>query len=152
MPSFSVSRVTEGSDFHSMLDIFEKAFNDEENYGKGTRLGDSYIKSLVDSESFVGLLARSEDGLPVRALAAYVLKKFERERAEIYIYDLAVADSQRRNGAATSLINELRKIGRGIGAYVLFVQADKGKEDFPAQELYRKLGTQEDVFHYNIEI
>jgi aminoglycoside 3-N-acetyltransferase I len=152
MSHISVARVTEEADFHLMLDIFEKAFGDEENYGKRTRPGDTYIKSLVNSDGFLGLLAKGEAGSPVGALAAYILKKFERERTEIYIYDLAVEISQRRKGVATSLINELREIGRRLGAYVLFVQADKGKEDLPAQELYRKLGTQEDVFHYDIEI
>jgi aminoglycoside 3-N-acetyltransferase I len=40
------------------------------------------------------------DGAVVGALAAYVLPKFERERAEVYIYDLAVAEAFRRMGVA----------------------------------------------------
>ena len=34
------------------------------------------------------------------ALVAYVLEKFERERSEVYIYDLAVAATHRRQGIA----------------------------------------------------
>jgi aminoglycoside 3-N-acetyltransferase I len=52
-------------------------------------------------------------------LAAYVLKKFEQERTEIYIYDLAVGEKYRRRGIATGLINKLREIAREIGAWVI---------------------------------
>ena len=40
----------------------------------------------------------------VGALAAYELLKFEAERSEIYIYDLAVLEEFRRRGIATALI------------------------------------------------
>ncbi len=42
----------------------------------------------------------------------------------------------RREGIATALIEELRKIAAARGAYVIFVQADKGTEDEPAIALY----------------
>ena len=84
----------------------------------------------------------------VGGLAAYVLEKFEQERREIYIYDLAVQEQHRRKGIATRLINELKHIARERGAYVIYVQADK--LDDPAIELYQSLGTKEDVFHFNI--
>ena len=81
-------------------------------------------------------------------LAAYVLRKFEQERSEIYIYDLAVDEQYRRQGIATELINKLREIAREIGAYVIYVQADHG--DDPAIKLYESLGTREDVLHFDI--
>ncbi len=43
------------------------------------------------------MIARME--CEYRVLAAYVPDKFERERREIYIYDLAVADGHRRRGS-----------------------------------------------------
>ena len=82
-------------------------------------------------------------------MAAYVLQKFEQERSEIYIYDLAVLESHRRQGIATGLINKLREIAREIGAWVIYVQADHG--DDPAIKLYESLGTREDVLHFDIE-
>ena len=85
----------------------------------------------------------------VGGLAAYVLRKFEQERSEIYIYDLAVDEAYRRRGIATALINELRGIARGIGAWVIYVQADHG--DDPAIKLYESLGVREDVLHFDIE-
>ena len=75
----------------------------------------------------------------VGGLAAYELKKFEQERSEIYIYDLAVASTHRRQGIATALIGELKKIAAARRAYVIFVQADL--VDAPAIAPYAKLGS-----------
>jgi hypothetical protein len=46
------------------------------------------------------------------------------------------------------MIAELRRIQALRGAYVIFVQADYGDE--PAIALYTKLGTREDVLHFDI--
>ena len=76
--------------------------------------------------------------------------KFEQARSEIYIYDLAVAQSHRRRGIATALIEELQRIAAASGAYVIYVQADYGDE--PAIALYTKLGVREDVMHFDIPV
>lgn len=78
------------------------------------------------------------------------MKKFEQERSEIYIYDLAVAAEHRRRGAATALIRELQRIGAERGTYVIFVHADPS--DAPAIALYSKLGVREDVLHFDIPV
>ena len=77
-----------------------------------------------------------------------MLPKFEQERSEVYIYDLAVAAAHRREGIATALITKLKRIASLRGAYVIFVQADPG--DDAAIALYTKLGTREDVLHFDI--
>ena len=77
-----------------------------------------------------------------------MLDKLEQRRSEIYIYDLAVAEAHRRQGIATALIEELKDIASRIGAWVIYVQADYGDE--PAVALYEKLGTREDVMHFDI--
>ena len=84
----------------------------------------------------------------VGGLVAYELEKFEQPRSEIYISDLAVDESWRRQGVATALIDELRRIARERGAWVIFVQGDYG--DDPALALYDKLGTREEVLHFDI--
>ena len=86
----------------------------------------------------------------VGGLAAYELPKFERIRREIYIYDLAVAETHRRRGLARGLILELKRIARARGAYVIYVQADL--VDAPAIALYESLGTREDVLHFDIAV
>ena len=41
----------------------------------------------------------------VGGLAAYVLPKFEQERSEVCIYDLAVAEPHRRQGIAEEVLH-----------------------------------------------
>ena len=130
----------------AMLDMFGEAFEVADTYGRA-RPGPTYLKRLLGGNQFIAIAALAE-GVVVGGLAAYVLQKFEQERSEIYIYDLAVSEQYRRRGIATALICELKKIAPALGAYVIFVQADHGDE--PAIELYTKLGLREDVLHFDI--
>src|SRR5688572_29341341 len=132
----------------AMLTTFGEAFDDMETYGV-RRPSKAYLERLLRSQPFIALAALKH-GSVVGGLAAYELQKFEQERSEIYIYDLAVAAAHRREGIATALIQELKKIAAARGAYVIFVQADLG--DSPAIALYTKLGTREDVLHFDITI
>ena len=131
-----------------MLTMFGDAFGDPDTYGRA-RPGAAYLRRLLGSESFLALAAL-DGGEVVGGLAAYELRKFEQERSEIYIYDLAVAAPYRRQGIATGLILELRRIAAARGAYVIFVQADLA--DAPAIALYTKLGAREDVLHFDIAV
>lgn len=85
--------------------MFGEAFDDVETYG-GARPTASYLRRLLAGDSFIALAAL-EDGEVVGGIAAYELHKFEQERSEIYLYDLAVAPAHRRHGIATALILEL---------------------------------------------
>jgi aminoglycoside 3-N-acetyltransferase I len=127
---------------------FGEAFDEAEIYG-GARPSSAYLARLLGSDYFMALVALEGDEV-VGGLAAYELRKFEQERSEIYIYDLAVAAAHRRWGIATALIEELKNIAAARGAYVVFVQADPG--DTPAVALYTKLGKREDVLHFDIPI
>lgn len=133
---------------YATLAMFGEAFDDTETYGKALPSA-TYLDKLLGGESFIGLAAL-KGGEVVGGLAAYEMRKFEQERSEIYIYDLAVAGPHRRQGIATALIQELRKLASQRGAYVVFVQADLG--DSPAIALYTKLGTREDVLHFDISV
>jgi aminoglycoside 3-N-acetyltransferase I len=132
----------------AMLTTFGEAFGQVETYS-GARPSTGYLERLLGSDYFIALAAL-KSGEVVGGIAAYELRKFERERSEIYIYDLAVAAAHRRQGIATALILELKKIALARGAYVAFVQADLG--DAAAIALYTKLGTREDVLHFDIAI
>jgi aminoglycoside 3-N-acetyltransferase I len=129
-----------------LLKVFGEAFNEPETFERA-KPSDGYLNSLLESVMFIPLVAIA-DGKVVGGLAAYVLKKYEQERSEIYIYDLAVLEAYRRRHVATGLINKLREIAREIGAWVIFVQADPPDE--PAIKLYESLGTREDVLHFDI--
>lgn len=132
----------------ALLTTFGEAFDEVDTYGKN-RPDQGYLQRLLASDYFIALAALKGDEV-VGGIAAYELKKFEQERSEIYIYDLAVAVAHRRQGVATALIEELKHIAVARGAYVIFVQADIG--DGPAIELYAKLGAREDVLHFDIPV
>lgn len=130
------------------MKVFGEAFQDIETY-QGKPPGDEYVKGLLEQNDFICLVAM-ENSQVVGGLAAYELKKFESQRSEIYIYDLAVSLPHRRKGIATRLIGELKRLGKARGAWVIFVQADYG--DDPAISLYEKLGAREEVLHFDIKI
>ncbi len=130
----------------ALLKTFGQAFDEVALYTSAPP-DNAYLERLLASDSFIAVVALKDDEV-VGGLAAYELRKFEQERSEIYIYDLAVSETHRRQGIATALINELQQIAAARGAWVIFVQADVG--DDPAIALYTKLGKREDVLHFDI--
>lgn len=134
----------------ALLTTFGDAFNDMNTYTANPP-SEGYLRRLLSSDSFIALAAL-KSGEVVGGIAAYELKKFEQERSEIYIYDLAVTAGHRREGIAIALINKLKELAIGRGAYVIFVQADTGIEDEPAIALYTKLGRREEVLHFDIAV
>jgi len=126
--------------------MFGSAFGDPDTY-TGRPPDDAYLQRLLSSRTFVAVAAL-RGGDVIGGLAAYVLPKFEQARSEVYLYDLAVAADHRRRGIATALIACLQREAAERGAYVIFVQADRGDE--AAIALYTKLGVREDVLHFDI--
>lgn len=147
-PAYSVSALSgeDVGEMRAMLAMFGEAFDDRATYTQA-QPDDAYLKQLLSSGSFIAVAASSEAKV-VGGLAAYVLPKFEQARTEVYIYDLAVDAAHRRRGIATAMIEELKRVSRAIGAYVIYVQADHG--DVAAISLYTKLGVREDVLHFDI--
>lgn len=131
-----------------MLSMFGQAFGELTTYTRA-QPSSKYLERLLASGSFFALAAVKGCEV-VGGLAAYELRKFEQERSEIYIYDLAVAAAHRRQGIATALISELKRLAGECGAYVIYVQADS--QDAPAVALYTKVGVREDVLHFDIQV
>ena len=132
-----------------LLRVFGDAFGDVETY-QGAVPDDAYLRSLLSLPHVIVIVARDDAGAVVGGLAAYELAKFERDRREIYIYDLAVAEAHRRRGIARGLIEELKRVAKERRVYVIYVQADLG--DGPAIALYESLGTREDVLHFDFTV
>jgi aminoglycoside 3-N-acetyltransferase I len=130
--------------------LFGEVFGESDTY-TGAPANEGYLRKLLGDDTFIALVALV-DGAVVGGLAAYELRKFERERSEIYIYDLAVRETHRRQGIATALIEELRRLASARGAHVIYVQADTGEEDQAAIALYDRLGTREEVLHFDIPV
>ncbi|AKM08032.1 AAC(3)-I family aminoglycoside N-acetyltransferase [Pelagerythrobacter marensis] len=148
--AFGVVRLGPGDlrRFRRLNDLFGEVFDDRESYCRQPP-DDAYAARLLARKDTI-LLAAEADGAMVGALAGYVLPKFEQARSEIYIYDLAVVSAWRRRGVATGLIDEVRRIARAVGSWVVYVQADIGEEDAAAIALYDRIGTREEVLHFDI--
>lgn len=128
--------------------LFAREFDDPESYAANPP-DDAYLAEQLSNPAVIALVAK-EAGYIIGGLVAYELPKLEQKRSEIYIYDLAVVEAHRRKGIATALIAKLQGIARECGAWVVYVQADYGDE--PAIALYTKLGSREDVMHFDIDV
>lgn len=142
--------VTDTPRLRQLLSLFAEAFDDAESY-LAHQPDDAYLTAILARDSFVALIALDGERV-VGGLTAYELPKFEQPRSEFYIYDLAVAASHRRQGVATRLIETLQDIAAARGGWVIFVQADTDEDDEPAIALYSKLGTREEVLHFDIPV
>lgn len=125
-----------------MGDVFE-----EPDHYHHAQPDDAYLRTLLARDSFIAIAARAGDDV-IGGITAYVLPKYEQPRCEVFIYDLAVVEPHRRQGVATALINEVRRIADEVGAWVVIIEADRGE---PAPDtLYSKLGTREEILHFNM--
>ena len=150
MTLFAISRLT-AADVplaRALNVLFGQVFEDPETYAAAPP-DDSWVSGLLAREG-VFVLAAVENGAVIGGLTAYDLPKLEQRRSEIYIYDLAVTEDRRRQGVATALIRRLQEIAAEHGAWVIFVQGDYG--DAPALALYDKLGTREEVLHFDLPV
>ncbi len=150
LPDVAIRQLAAGDSrvFRGMLVMFGEAFAEVETYTRA-QPGEAYLERLLAADHVIALAAL-DDGAVAGGLVAYELQKFEQQRSEIYIYDLAVAEPYRRRGIATALLANLRTIAKARGAYVIYVQADL--VDAAAIALYSKLGTREDVLHFDIAV
>jgi aminoglycoside 3-N-acetyltransferase I len=129
-------------------EVFAAAFDETDTY-LGKKPSDDYLLSLLSRDHMLVCVALDKERV-VAGLVAYVLEKFEQERSEVYIYDLAVDENFRRQKIATRLIHFLKDEAAKRGAWVVYVQADR--DDPPAIQLYESLGVREDVCHFDISM
>lgn len=148
MSGFAVRRLdsTDLAAVRALNRLFADAFEDPESYA-GAPPADAWIAGLLARPEYVALVAEA-DGAVVGGLTAYALPKLERATSELYLYDIAVAETHRRLGIATALIRDLQAVARRMGAATVYVQADP--DDAPAVALYEGLGRRAEVLHFNL--
>ena len=134
--------------FRELNIVFADAFEDQETH-LSKPPSDAYLKNLLAKDHVIVIAAVKKNRV-VGGLVAYVLEKYEQERGEAYIYDLAVAEGFRRQGIARGMIEALKPIAKKKGAWVIFVQADK--VDKAAVALYESMGIKEEPLHFDIPI
>jgi aminoglycoside 3-N-acetyltransferase I len=146
--SFAVRRLgpADAETMRELNSLFAAAFDDPASY-ESAPPDEAYLGRVLGDRKTIVLVVQEDEHI-VGGLVAYVLDKLEKERSEIYIYDLAVAEDRRRQGIATALIEHVQAFAADLGAWVIYVQADHG--DDAAIALYGKLGTREDVMHFDI--
>lgn len=126
--------------------LFHAAFDADPAY-RTAPPDTAYLSATLANPDVIVLCAQAEETL-IGGLVAYRLPKLEQARSEIYVYDLAVASQYRRRGVATAMLTEIRHIAAETGAWVVYIQADH--DDPPAAALYSKLGTREEVLHFDL--
>ena len=99
----------------------------------------NYLQSLLDKPGLTFLVAIDIDTV-VGGLTAHDLPSIYFESNEVYVYDLAVSKTHRRQGVGTRLLAELKTICESKNQPEFFLQAEA--DDTLAVEFYRSL----DVF------
>jgi aminoglycoside 3-N-acetyltransferase I len=128
--------------------MFGEVFGEPDTY-TGDPPSDAYLRELLADPTFIALVAIDGDRV-VGGLVAYEMRKFERRRSEVYVYDLGVVESHRRRGIATTLLQWTTRHAASRGAHAVMIQADRG--DTPAINLYTKLGRREDIHHFDLHL
>lgn len=127
-------------------ELFSEVFEDPDNYQSKLPRTEYLAEFLANDLNIV--LVAEQDGEIVGGLVAYCLTKYEQERKEIYLYDLAVSNDHQRQGIGKLLMNGLRASAKSMGAYVVFVQADEGDE---AVKFYESLHPTESLKTRNFD-
>jgi aminoglycoside 3-N-acetyltransferase I len=145
---YSIRRLSKNDldTMRSLNVLFGDVFKDPESY-HDHKPSDDYLRDFLDDERNIAVVALQDDKV-VGGLVAYILDKFEKQRREVYLYDLAVSTEHQRKGVGRQLLDELKIIARELGAYVVFVQADEGDE---AIAFYESLAPSENLRTRNFD-
>ncbi len=134
--------------FRELLAVFAEAFEEPETYLE-KQPSSAYLRDLLAGPDCIALAARA-DGRVVAGLTAYVWRKFEQERKEVYVYDLAVAEAYRRRGIATALLLEMKRVAAALGAYLIVIQTEADNAE--ARAVYSRLGRSEEALSFDIDV
>jgi aminoglycoside 3-N-acetyltransferase I len=96
-----------------------------------------YVERLLLQPSFWAMAALRGDQV-LGGVTAHTLPMTRDESSELFIYDIAVAQTERRQGIGRRLVASLRADAAKSGIAVAFVAAEA--DDQPAINFYRALG------------
>ncbi|HMJ54027.1 MAG TPA: GNAT family N-acetyltransferase [Polyangiaceae bacterium] len=124
----AVDRDLAGMLFAMMANVFEEEYE---------TLSDSYLERLLGRADFwaiAGFIGADVVG----GLTAHILPMTRTERAELFIFDIAVRKDQQRRGVGGQLMKALIECAAAVGIHDVFVAADN--DDLHALDFYRALG------------
>ncbi len=127
-----------------LISLFDQVF---EEPARPLLSEEALLARLADDRVWV-LIAMDHNKV-VGGLVGYELPKFETQRSELYLYDLAVASAYQGRGIGRGLIDALIAQVKSTDIWAVFVQADLGDE--VPNALYQSYGyEQEKVHHYDL--
>ena len=105
----------------------------------------SFLRGSGDPEALLGRIRRHgcmlvafEGEQPVGFVLAHELPRRHGDRANLFIYEIDVAESHQRRGIASTLLSRLAELARERGIRTGFVLTEPGNG--PANALYRSAG------------
>jgi ribosomal protein S18 acetylase RimI-like enzyme len=101
-----------------------------------SRPADSLEAFLMDPANY--LIVAEAEGEPVGYLVAYRLQRPDRQAAQMFIYEVDVAEAWRRRGLGSALLEEIRRLARAERMFEAFVLTSRGNE--AARRLYARTG------------
>jgi len=106
----------------------------------------AFLRERLENDESVIFVARLDDE-PVGFTQLYPLFSSVRMRRTWLLNDLYVAESARRHGVASALLDAARRHGNATGAHELTLQT--GRDNKTAQAAYRKNGwIRQDAFYW----
>lgn len=115
-----------------VFSLMRRVFGDQE-----AQLPTAYATQLLSSAQFL-CVAGSIDGRLCGGATGHLLPVTRVEETELFIYDLAVTEPERRKGVGRAIVNAMIDEARARGAMVAFVPADN--DDEHALRFYERLG------------
>lgn len=110
-----------------LVDMFD--VDDEKDVLSSTE----YVRKMLERNDFHVLIALQNDKL-LGGLTAYEMQMFKSETKEMFLYEIEVAESRRREGIGKALIEHLKEICLEKGIVQMFVGTEK--DNLPARKLY----------------
>jgi ribosomal protein S18 acetylase RimI-like enzyme len=112
----------------------------------------AFMEHRLERDESVIFAARSDDEKLVGFTQLYCSFCSVDLKPLVYLYDLFVEPSSRRNGAARSLMEAARQFALAQGASRLALET--ATDNVNAQALYEDLGWErdEEFYHYNLEL
>lgn len=97
---------------------------------------ETIVKFLSNSQNIL-LSAELDDSL-VGQVIGYILERWDKDEPMLFLYSIDVAETHRRRGIGTALIEAIRKLGRTQGCSEAFVFTNEGNP--AAMQLYQSTG------------
>jgi ribosomal protein S18 acetylase RimI-like enzyme len=146
-----IDRITEIN--QDLIQQLNETFVRGEPDGKSGEWDFENATRFVNNPDNIFLLAYVEDDI-TGMVSAYKLQRMDSKKAELFFYEIGVVRNYRQQGIGKALIEELKRIGKGMGVNEMFVLTNRSNT--AAVKLYESTGgtpskeTDEIMFTYKI--